>query len=167
MENLYTPNCIRLYTGKYFNPLEPDPDMIDIEDIAHSLSMQCRFGGHTKIFYSVAEHCMNVSLNAPVRHELAGLLHDASEAYLYDIPRPIKRNLIGYKEMEDRLMVVIAQKFGFQYPLSDHIKRLDELTLKWEWENLVIKYTNVYKPMPPHDAKLEFLKLFNSLSKTQ
>jgi 5'-deoxynucleotidase YfbR-like HD superfamily hydrolase len=165
MENLYTPNHIRLYSGKYFNPLEPDPDMIDIEDIAHSLSMQCRFGGHTKVFYSVAEHSMNVCVAAPRKYELAALLHDASEAYLYDIPRPIKVQLTGYKEMEDRLMTVIAQKFGFEYPLAQEIKDLDEFELKWEWENLVIQHTDAYSPLPPNETKKEFLKIFNSLSK--
>src|SRR5665811_1025646 len=98
MENLYTPNCIRTFTGIYMNVFEPTPEMISIEDIAHALTMQCRFGGHLPDFYSVAQHSLNCSylIDNP-KLKLTALLHDASEAYLLDIPRPIKNNLNNYK----------------------------------------------------------------------
>lgn len=159
MENLYTPNSIRLFSGKYFNPLEPDIDLIDIQDIAHGLSMQCRFGGHTSVFYSVAEHCVNVSQKVDRGHELAGLLHDASEAYLMDIPRPIKNNLIGYKEAEDKLMRMIAERYGFEYPLHKNVKQCDESALQYEWENIVLKTPGFW--VPPGTSKAMFLNTFN------
>lgn len=161
MENLFTPNCIRVFSGKYFNPLAPSPDLIDIEDIAHGLSMQCRFGGHTKVFYSVAEHSINVCQMVAPGHELAGLLHDASEAYLLDVPRPIKGNLSGYKDIEDNLMRMISKKFGFQYPLHREVKQCDEIALKDEWENVVLKEP-LTRELSPKDAKHLFLELFYS-----
>lgn len=161
-ENLYTPNCIRTFTGKYVNVFDIDPELICIEDIAHGLSMQCRFGGHTSVFYSVAEHCINVSLMCAYGHELAGLLHDASEAYLLDIPRPIKQNLPKYYEAEDNLMRVISKKFGFEYPLSKEVKQCDEIALKYEWENIVLKTPNNPSKavLSPQDAKETFLNFF-------
>lgn len=161
IENLYEPNCIRTFTGKYINVFDPNPDLICIEDIAHGLSMQCRFGGHTTHFYSVAQHSIEVSLMCSEPHELAGLLHDASEAYLLDIPRPIKKQLSGYKEVEGRLMKVIAEKFGFEYPLHKEVKRCDELALKDEWENIVLKrpskpYLTMMTPIRAKECFLEF-----------
>jgi len=138
-ENLYTPNCIRTVTGKYVNVFEPTPDMICIEDIAHSLSMQCRFGGHLPNFYSVAQHSMNCAyLIESEDLKLAALLHDASEAYLIDVPRPVKLGLSNYKEIEDGLMRVIAEKFGFAYPFHADIKAVDEQMLQAEWHHLML-----------------------------
>lgn len=86
-------NWIQTYTGKCFYPLDPRPEDIDIRDIAHSLSMLCRYNGHCRKFYSVAEHCVHVSKLVPPEHALWGLLHDAEEAYTSDIPRPLKAML--------------------------------------------------------------------------
>jgi len=94
IENLFTPNCIRTFTGKYVNVFEPTLEMICIEDIAHALSMQCRFGGHLPYFYSVAQHSINCSflVDTPCL-KLEVLMHDASEAYLLGIPSPIKKGV--------------------------------------------------------------------------
>lgn len=137
-ENLYTPNCIRTFTGKYINPVEPDPALICIEDIAHALSMQPRFGGHLPIFYSVAEHSIAVARLVKPALRLTALLHDASEAYLIDVPRPVKEQLTNYKEIEDRLMRVIAEKFGIEWPLPSEVKMADELCLQQEWEDIML-----------------------------
>ena len=110
---------IQTYTGKKFFPLKPNPADICIEDIAHSLSMQCRFAGHSKQFYSVAQHC-NAMVNCwfphPEQRELAkyALLHDASEAYLTDIPRPLKHlpEFQFYRKAKKRLTKMIYIKFG-------------------------------------------------------
>ncbi|MBI1620122.1 phosphohydrolase [Aquamicrobium zhengzhouense] len=107
---------IQTFTGRQFWPLDPDAADIDIEDIAHALSMQCRFAGHCNRFYSVAEHSFYIaryleSQGAPVIVRLWGLLHDATEAYLVDLPRPIKISMPDYREAEGRLMRVIAQCF--------------------------------------------------------
>lgn len=140
MENLFTPNCIRTVSGIYVNVFEPTPEMICIEDIAHALSNQCRFGGHLPSFYSVAQHSLNCSyLVEDKKLKLAALLHDASEAYLLDIPSPVKKGLSNYKEIEDRLMKVIADKFGFAYPLHPDVKKVDELMLHVEWDSLMLQ----------------------------
>lgn len=168
-ENLYTPDCIRTQSGIYFNVLAPTSDMICIEDIAHSLSMQPRFGGHLNTFYSVAQHSYMVSKFMAAKHALAGLLHDASEAYLMDIPSPIKQHLTNYKEMEDRIMGLIATKFGFQYPLHPEVKQMDGIMLETEWEFFVLnnpdKRIATFRDHGQPEAKLLFLKQFEKLTK--
>jgi len=103
---------IETYTGKLFYPLEPDIELIDIIDIAHALSMICRFNGHSDRFYSVAQHSVIVSNLATPKNKLIGLLHDASEAYLTDVPRPLKPFLPDYYVWEDVLTDMIFTKFG-------------------------------------------------------
>jgi len=168
-ENLYTHNCIRTFHGNYINPCEPDPEMISIGDIAHALSMQPRFGGHLPMFYSVAQHCVLTCQYVPIEHALAALLHDASEAYLIDVPRPVKRQLANYKEVEDKLMTVIASKFGFQWPLHEEVKRADEIMLRDEWENLMLQ-NYIHEPIEvweQEQAKGRFLDMFHSLKGKQ
>lgn len=166
MENLYTPDCIRTSTGIYMNVFEPTAEMISIEDIAHSLSHQCRFGGHLPEFYSVAQHSIMCSLMIDHEHKLAALLHDASEAYLMDIPTPIKKRLSNYKEIEDNLMRVIADKYGFEYPLSPKVKSIDTDMLEYEWEALMLKKPVVGKVVcyTANDAKEMFIKTFFKLT---
>jgi hypothetical protein len=164
-ENIYTHNCIRTFHGHYINPCEPDPKMISIGDIAHALSMQPRFGGHLPMFYSVAQHCVLTSEYVTNEHKLAALLHDASEAYLIDVPRPVKRQLPNYKEVEDKLMTVIAAKFGFQWPLHEDVKKADEIMLRDEWEALMLQ-GDIWEPIEVWDqeqAKGRFLDLYHSL----
>ena len=106
---------IQTFTGRQFWPLEPRADEIFIEDIAHHLSNLCRFTGACRSFYSVAQHSVLVSLCAPPgENPLWGLLHDASEAYLIDVARPVKRSaaLVGYRVAEARMMEVICECFG-------------------------------------------------------
>ncbi len=107
---------LKTFTGKKFYPLDPHESDVDIRDIAHALSLQCRFAGHTRKFYSVAEHCVRVSYEVPDSLAMEALLHDASEAYLVDIPRPIKPYLSGYAGAERRLMEVILKAMGFLHP---------------------------------------------------
>lgn len=165
-ENLNTPNCIRTFTGIYMNVFEPTLEMICIEDIAHALSNQCRFGGHLPEFYSVAQHSLLCSQTVGDEYRLQALLHDASEAYLLDIPRPIKQGLSNYKEIEDNLMILIAEKFGFKYPLEKPVKQIDEEMLQFEWEHLMLQ-----KPLIDNFvcwsagyAKRRFLETYAELS---
>ena len=109
-------NCITTYTGKHIDLLHPDPDMICIEDIAHALSLICRGNGQVKTFFSVGQHCINCAREALARGysrrvAFACLLHDASECYLSDVPRPFKKTLSGYKEKEKNLLDLIYQKY--------------------------------------------------------
>jgi 5'-deoxynucleotidase YfbR-like HD superfamily hydrolase len=138
------------------NIFQPTQHMICIEDIAHSLSHQCRFNGHLPTFYSVAHHSILTAERVDPEHKLAALLHDASEAYLCDIPRPIKPHLTNYKEIEDKLMQVIAEKFGFGYPLHSDVKQADEYMLIWEWHDLMLQdylYPAI-KPTSPLDRSM-------------
>ena len=95
---------ITTYTGKHFKPTEPDPELFDIADIAHALSLICRGNGHVKTFWSVGEHCICCAKEAKARGlsdrmVLACLLHDASECYMSDVPSPFKKELPEYKAM--------------------------------------------------------------------
>lgn len=123
---------IQTYTGKKFNYVNPSPDDVDVIDIAHSLSNQCRFTGHTVRFYSIAEHSVIVSLLVPKELALAALFHDASEAYLTDLATPIKKLIPEYREYESKIMKVIAEKVGFPYPYSEEIKIADVVQLRAE-----------------------------------
>jgi hypothetical protein len=118
-------HSIQIRSGKRFWPLDPRVEEIDIHDIAHALSNICRFTGHCLKFYSVAEHSVYISMFCPPEYALWGLLHDASEAYLVDVPRPIKPLLLNYKAAEDRLMELICEKFDLQKEMPDCIKQLD------------------------------------------
>ena len=121
---------IQTYSGKRFDVNDPQADSIAIEDIAHSLALQVRFNGHCSRYYSVAEHSVNLA--DWVLHEtgdrkaaFSALMHDASEAYLCDIPKPIKPLLTNYREIEDRITTVIADAFGFDYPFPNIVKEAD------------------------------------------
>ena len=108
---------ILTFTGKHFDPVEPDDNLIDAADIAHALSMLTRANGHFPIFYSVAQHSIACALEAKDRGYsdtvvLACLLHDASEAYLSDVTRPIKKDLSYYLDTEERLQNLIWKNFA-------------------------------------------------------
>ena len=122
---------IQTFTGGQFWPLDPRAEELDIEDIAVALSRDCRYAGHCKRFYSVAEHSVLMTRVARLngfnkRDQRTTLLHDASEAYLRDIPRPLKRGLQNYRDIEARLMEVIAERYEIDWPIPPHIKALDE-----------------------------------------
>ena len=129
------PDEIVTYTGKIIKPLSPDPEKIDIVDIAHSLSNQCRFTGHTREFYSTAQHSVLVSEITDYDDALWGLLHDASEAYLSDIARPIKNTgSFGdiYRKAEAKLEIAVALRFGLIEPLEGPISSVGmPPTVKW------------------------------------
>lgn len=123
---------IETVSGVQFTFLDPKPEQIVINDIAHALSMTCRYSGHVKQFYSVAEHCYHVSYFVPPEQALSALMHDASEAYITDIASPVKQYLTNYKEMEDVIMRAIANKFKFTWPMTDEVKYADLLLLSNE-----------------------------------
>ena len=121
-------DCITTYTGKHFDPTHPDEELICIEDIAHALSLLCRGNGHVRTFFSVGQHCILCAKEAEARGYsgrliLASLLHDASECYLSDVPRPFKKTLSGYKEQEKNLLDLIYQKY-LGSPLNAKEKQL-------------------------------------------
>ena len=119
---------LQTFTGRKFWPLDPRPEDVCIDDIAHALSLLCRFGGHCTRFYSVAEHSIYISQHAG-QYALWGLLHDASEAYLIDVPRPLKKMLPEYRAAEDRLQRVICEAFGLDPEKPENITQLDRAIL--------------------------------------
>lgn len=134
---------IQTYTGKKFFPLDPRLEDICIEDIARALSMQCRYAGHVARFYSVAEHSVRVSRiieerTGDLNKALWGLLHDATEAYLCDIPRPLKRQTVfaAYRDAERLLMTVIAERFGLVGNEPEEVIALDTEILGTEAREL-------------------------------
>ena len=129
---------IETFTGKRFDILAPRPEQICIEDIAHALSQQCRFTGHTRCFYSVAEHSIHVA--ARCENKLAGLLHDASEAYLSDLARPVKQlTALGpvYKQIEDVIQGAIYERYGIPMPIPADVKKWDNILLFTEKAQLM------------------------------
>lgn len=164
---------MRTYTGRLVSPLYLKPEDISIEDIAHSLSNICRYGGHAREFYSVAQHSLLVSSLLPSEFRLEGLLHDAFEAYGGDIPRPIKytETMDGYRQAEDWGHRVIAKYFGIPETVSPEVKAADNAVLVAESYQLMNTiYTDfgppaavVIKPMKPEDAKDTFLRQYGRL----
>ena len=121
-------NYITTYTRRHFDPVNPEPADMDIKDIAHALSMICRGNGHVSSFWSVGEHCILCAKEAAAkgyadRLVLAALLHDASECYMSDVPRPLKQNMKQYKEQENHLLDVLYTKF-LGTPLSEEEEKL-------------------------------------------
>lgn len=173
---------IQTFTGRKFYPLAPRPEDIVIEDIAHALSMSCRYNGHVRRFYSVAEHCYLVSSYvqhvAPDNYEqqLLALLHDAAEAYLADVPSPVKPQLVGYRAAEERCEQAIATAFGLpslaKTPLIHDIDtriRIDEVKELMShdvdrWTSRLGEPLGVYVAgVPPGHAKQWFLMKFRLL----
>lgn len=168
MPLLYTTTAIRTVSGLVVDVLNPEVEQIQIEDIAHSLSHLCRFGGHVPKFYSVAQHSYLCARMATVEHQLAALLHDASEAYLVDVPSPIKPVLKNYQVLEDHLMVVIARRFGFKYPLDESVHEIDKIMLNQEWEELIMqKGASRFNTWSPEFAKHMFLDMFYEIKINQ
>ncbi|NNM74783.1 phosphohydrolase [Enterovirga aerilata] len=131
---------MQTFSGRQFWPLDPQPKDIKLVDIAHALSMQCRYAGHVNKFYSVAEHSVHVSNVLPtITLQKWGLLHDAAEAYLVDVPRPLKPYLAGYKDAEERLLQAIAERFRLPWPIPDLVKLADNSLLADEKEQLMAK----------------------------
>ena len=161
---LLVPNSIMTSSGKYFNFIDTEPDMFDIEDIAHSLSMQCRFGGHIPRFYSVAQHSVLCSQIIEPEYALGALLHDTSEAYLMDIPTPLKNLLPEYKSMEDRLMRVAANKYGFEYPLNPSVKAVDSKMLNIEFNGVMLGDEN-FDCWTQKESKEVFLETYHKLKR--
>ena len=122
-----------------FYPFDPDPATIHIEDIARALSHICRYGGHVRRFYSVAEHCVHVASVAPEPLKLDALLHDGAEAYLGDIPRPIKKHpdMEGWRAAEMIVNAALADRFDLARPMPLVVKAIDDRIILDEWAALM------------------------------
>jgi len=168
------------FTGQKFYPFDPRPDEIYIKDIAHHLSLICRFGGATPWFYSVAEHSLWVSKLSPPPDRLWGLLHDAAEAYLGDMIRPVKRHpgLAPFIRAESVLLSAIMRKFGLPPEQPASVRNADELMLGIEGYNLnghipdnctadpdYCRNIKFHLSLSPIQAERQFLARFQELTK--
>lgn len=170
---------IQTYSGNSFWPFDSHIDDIEILDIAHSLSNQCRYSGHCVKFYSVAEHCVLIAqaLERDGQDKkvcLWGLFHDAAEAYCSDVPRPIKKNFPDYVKVEESIMELIASKYSLG-AFPNIVKEYDDRILVDEKsQNMArsIQKWNLPENVPlnvkiecwlPHEAKDQFLKTYINL----
>lgn len=140
LDRRHAHTSIQTRSGRMFDLVAPRPEDVDIEDIAHALSNICRFTGHTREFYSVAQHCVLASYLVPRRDALWALLHDAAEAYLADVATPAKRLLRDYASLEAGVMRVVCVAFGLPLEKPASVQRADATLLAWEAASL----------MPPH-----------------
>lgn len=148
---------MQTFSGRKFWPLDPRAEEVHIEDIAHALSMQCRYGGHCTRFYSVAEHSVLMARTFANRDlALWALLHDAAEAYVADVPRPLKRFLPGYKEAENKVMTAICDRFGLPHEMPERVKYADECILADEIRQAMVKMAWHGEHATPLGVTLQF-----------
>lgn len=161
---------ILLYSGTYFNFERPHETPVTIEDVARGLSHICRFAGQCPTFYSVAEHSVHVSRIVPPELAWDGLMHDAAEAFIGDVAKPLKVLLDDYAVIEARVESAIAAQFAFSHPTPPDVKRADIQMLRLEQKELMAndhnwEWTKGYEPpsgvciecLYPDDAMALFL----------
>lgn len=164
--------------GNRFWRDDPRPEDIHIDDIAHALAMLCRYSGQVRSFFSVAQHSCLVSQVVHPKAALAGLLHDAAEAYLGDIISPVKKALTQFKAIEDRIMLAVCSSFGLDFNdevLWAEVKRADNVLLSTEFRDLACSGIRMSEPteLPmdepirqcwsPRKSKTNFLRRFEEL----
>lgn len=170
---------VSTYLGNRFYPLAPRIDDVAIEDIAHGLAFQCRFNGQTEHFYSVAQHSLMVLALVPQRLALAALLHDAAEAYLGDMVKPLKGLFPDYSRIEAEVMTIIGRRFGVADFADSLIKHADLVALATEKRDLMPRSSETWPTLagvaplpsrivslPPAEAKQRFLSEFQRLTGT-
>ncbi|EEG08196.1 phosphohydrolase [Pseudogulbenkiania ferrooxidans] len=170
---------IQTVSGRYVDLLHPNAADIEIRDIAHHLAHLCRFGGAVREFYSVAEHSLRVAQILPPALRLAGLLHDAAEAYVGDVISPLKRNLASYQYVEELVHDAVRSRFGLKLSGADRatVTRADIVLLATERRDLmpadstewavlvgVAPLPERIRPMPAEAARAAFLRAFEEFA---
>lgn len=163
-------------SGNRFSILKPEPDAIEIEDIACALARQARFNGHTKFFYSVGQHsCLGAEVSPTKDIALHMLFHDATEAYIGDLVSPVKALLPDFEVIESRIHWAISKKFNLEFPLPKVVKQIDRRLLATEVRDLITKDLSSWNikpdepfdfpiiPWPPEVTEARFLELANKL----
>ncbi len=176
MDHAITTPYVSTFSGNRFYPLEPRIDHVAIEDIAHGLAYQCRFNGQTREFYSVAQHSLIVASLVPPPLQLAALLHDAAEAYLGDMVKPLKVLLPAFAALEDQVSALIAAAFAIDFSDYAPIKRADLIALatekrdlmphsaeRWAYLDDIRALPEPISAMSPGQAKQAFLARFAEL----
>ncbi len=168
-DNLILGPTILTADGHYFNFEQPDPAHFTLNAIATGLANTCRFGGQCRRFYSVAEHSIWVSRIVPPEHALAGLFHDAAEAFIGDIPKPLKEMLPDYQAVEARIEAVMFPALGLPVKLPPEVKRADRVMLateqlqlmrnhdRWKWTGEVMPIETPLDIFDPDDAYAAFI----------
>lgn len=175
-------NCMTTFTKISFDTMNPDLNKIVIEDIAHALSMMTRANGHFPEFFSVAQHSIQCCKEAQVRNytpriALACLLHDASEAYLSDISRPVKKNMTMYLQIEEQLQKMVYKKYlggSLDKEEAALMKNIDDACLYYEFLHFMNQKVFSFEPVmvsspsyetaPMKEVEAEFLRLFEQLN---
>lgn len=168
---------IQLASGVAFSLMRPDMSRIEVDDIAHALAFICRFTGHCRAFYSVAQHSVLVSRVVPAEHAFAGLMHDAAEAFIGDVSKPLKVMLPDYKAIEERVEAAVFARFGLPATLPQCVKDADRVLLRTEQRDLMNagghtwQFTANTAPLPerivpvgPEEAKRLFLARYEELT---
>lgn len=167
---------IKLHSGEYFDFLNPEACSFKIEDIAWGLSNICRFNGHVKQFYSVAQHSVHVAQLLPRHLQLQGLLHDAAEAFIGDVTKPLKELLPGYKHIEQAVEAALTKAYGLPKNLDESVKLADIIMLrteqrdivgadadKWHWSEGVLPQERTISAWSPKDSYNAFLFMYKQL----
>ena len=171
-----TNEWMQTFTGRAFFPMNVGRSEIDIYDIAHSLGLQCRYNGHVSRFYSVAEHCVLMSYSVPEEDALWALLHDATETYVGDLIRPVKKHLPEFVQIEDKIMKAIVDRYDLgTYQMPASVKDADNRIIENERRELLKKeplpWTVHGEALPdivitgwlPEEAELRYFNRFNEL----
>lgn len=173
---------IQTYTGRKFHYYDPHPDQLHIDDIAHALSNNCRFNGHTREFYSVAQHSVIVAELVELidpEHAACGLMHDAPEAVVSDVPKPFKESIShAFGPVEDAVWKTVAEKYGLPPEMPKAVKTADFQALLLEKSQLLPVHVEwpgvteemylslpkyVIEPVGPDESKAMFMDKFNEL----
>lgn len=167
---------ILTYTGIEFNLVDPRPDMVNVVDVAHALSNLCRFTGHSREFYSVAQHCVLASYHGPAEEALDRLIHDAAEAYLGDVSSPLKALLPEYKRLEKAVEAAVIPALGGRWPEPPSVKPADLIMLATEKRDLMpahrtpwgllegVAPVDMITPWEPRVARTAFLQRYFDLT---
>ena len=167
---------IRTFTGKNFHIFNPQEEELGIRDISHSLSLQCRFNGHTKCFYSVGSHSLIGAELITQKFKKEFLCHENAEVIIGDLVTPIKRQSPEFLKIEKRIEKVLTKKYGLPYPMSKEVKEMDNLMFRMEFVYLMGAKNETNEKFPltkkefmkevcktPQEVEREFLKTFNQL----
>lgn len=149
------------YSGRAFTPLDPRPEDVELSDIAHALSLQCRFNGHCRFPYSVAQHSVYVACQLPPAMAPYGIIHDAAEAYLGDMVRPVKSLFPLFSDLEDRVLGAICAAVGLPWPWSADVlaavKSADNAVLAAECRQILGPLPRPWAPLPPPPVDLTII----------
>lgn len=169
-------NWLLTYSGRRFFPWAPRPEDIRLEDIAHALAQLPRYNGHLPEPYSVAQHSLMVARHCPPEFRLVGLLHDAAEAYVGDLTRPVKQGLLSFQLLEQRIWEAIAHRFELPTDIPAVVKEIDNRALATEFKQLVPAPHDQWgaqlpweplpeqiRPLPWREVKVGFIEYFELL----